>query len=216
MFGVLGGHAALAATNPLPYDLIYVRQPRFGDNTNTIWPEVFHPARLDPGADLMRLHPDGTEELLVAGGNGGVTDPFISFDGKWCYYVLFPDLRQSQLNSQRNNLPLAGCDIWRIHLRTRQTQRLTFQEFTPNTGTGNWHSNNPVNPPAQFNRLGYGILNLGPCPVPGGKIAFTSNRNGYTPPKSFTAPTLQLFVMDDDGENVTPIAPMTIGSALDR
>ena len=67
---------AIAATN-VSYDIVYVRQPRFGDNTNTIWPEVFHPARLDPGADLMLLHPDGSEELLVAGGSGGVTDPFI-------------------------------------------------------------------------------------------------------------------------------------------
>ena len=66
----------------VPYDLVYVRQPRFGDNTNTTWPEVFHPARLDRGADLMLLHPDGTEELLVAGGNGSASDPFISFDGK--------------------------------------------------------------------------------------------------------------------------------------
>jgi hypothetical protein len=207
--------STLAAINPaVPYDLVYVRQPRFGDNTNTIWPEVFHPARLDPGADLMLLHPDGSEEMLVAGGIGGVTDPFISFDGKWCYYVLFPDLRRNQLNNQRDDLPYAGSDIYRIHTRTRAIQRLTFQEFTPNTGAGNWHSNNPVNPPSQFNRLGYGILNLGPCPVPGGKIAFTSNRNGYTPPRNYTSPCLQLFVMDDDGANVTPIAPMTIGSAL--
>jgi hypothetical protein len=204
----------LRAAGAVPYDLVYVRQPRFGDSTNTIWPEVFHPARLDPGADLMLLHPNGTEELLVAGGNGSVTDPFISFDGKWCYYSLFPDLRSSQLNSQREFLPYAGADLYRIHLASRAVQRLTFQEFTPNTAAGNWHSNNPVNPPAQYNRLGYGILNLGPCPVPGGKIAFTSNRNGYTPPRSYTAPTLQLFVMDDDGANVTPIAPMTIGSAL--
>jgi len=119
--------ATLAATNLVPYDIVYVRQPRFGDNTNTMWPEVFHPARLDAGADLMLLHPDGSEELLVAGGNGSVTDPFISFDGKSCYYVFFPDLRASQLNSQRENLPYAGCDIYRIHLRTRAIQRLTFQ-----------------------------------------------------------------------------------------
>ena len=195
------------------YDIIYVRQPRYGNTTNTIWPEVFHPARIDPGADLVLLHPDASEELLVAGGNGAVTDPFISFDAQWCYYVLFPDVRSGQLNGQRGDLPYAGCDIWRIHLRTRQKQRLTFQEFTPNTGTGRWHTN-AVSPPSGFNRLGYGILNLGPSPVAGGKIAFTSNRNGYTPPKGYTNPTLQLFVMDEDGENVTFIAPLNIGSAL--
>ena len=43
---------------------------------------------------------------------------------------------------------------------------------------------------------------------------FVSNRNGFVPPKGYTNPTLQLYVMDDDGSNVTPIAPMTIGSAL--
>jgi len=62
------------------YDIVYVRQPRYGDEVNTTWPEVFHPARLDPGADLVLLHPDGSEEVLVAGGNGGVTDPLVSFD----------------------------------------------------------------------------------------------------------------------------------------
>src|SRR5688572_25952535 len=93
--------SSIVATLAVPYDVVYVRQARVGDNTNTIWPEVFHPARLEAGADLELLQPDGTEEVLVAGGNGGVTDPFISFDGRSCYYVLFPDLRAGQLNSQR-------------------------------------------------------------------------------------------------------------------
>jgi hypothetical protein len=207
--------ATLHAGAPVvPYDIVYVRQPRFGDNQNTTWPEVFHPARLDPGADLMLLHPDGSEEVLVAGGLGGVTDPFISFNGEWCYYVLFPNLQDEELNYQRADLPYEGCDIYRIHLTTREIQQLTHGEFTPNLGAGNWDESNPVNPPSGYNRLGYGILNLGPCPVPGGKVAFTSNRNGYVPTKDFTAPCLQLFVMDEDGENVEFIAPMNIGSAL--
>ena len=196
------------------YDIVYVRQPRFGDSVNTIWPEVFHPARLDPGADLMLLHPDGTEEVLVAGGHGGVVDPTLSFDGQWVYYSYFYDLRPEELNGQRDDLPLAGADIFRIHLGTRRIQQLTSGEFTPNTGAGTWDESNPVDPPAGYNRLGYGILNLGPCPLPGGRLAFTSNRNGLTPQKGFTSPTLQLFVMDEDGGNVTPIAPMTISSAL--
>lgn len=202
------------SSEAIDYDVVYVRQVRFGNTTNTIWPEVFHPARLDPGADLMLLHTNGTEEVLVAGGLGSVTDPFISFDAQWCYYAFFPNLQPAELNYQREYLPYAGSDIYRIHLTTREIQRLTFQEFTPNTGAGNWQTNNPVNPPSQFNRLGYGIINLGPCPLPGGRVAFTSNRNGFWPTKSFTSPTLQLFVMDEDGKNVTPIAPMSIGSAL--
>jgi len=201
------------AQSTIDYDIVYVRQPRHGDDINTTWPEVFHPAQLDPGADLMLLHPDGSEEVLVAGGNGSVTDPFVSFDAQWVYYSLFPDLRPEAINSQRS-LPRRGADIYRIHLATRQIQRLTHGEFTPNTGAGNWDESNPLDPPNSFNRLGYGILNLGACPLPDGRIAFTSNRNGFVPPKGFTNPTMQLYVMDDDGENVTPIAPMTISSAL--
>lgn len=196
------------------FDIVYIRQPRFGDNTNTTWPEVFHPARADLGADLMLLHPDGSEEVLVAGGVGAVTDPYVSFDGEWVYYARFPDLRPEALNGQRDDLPLLGSDLFRIHVASRQIEQLTFGEFTPNTGAGNWDESNPLDPPSAFNRLGYGILNLGPCPLPGGRIAFTSNRNGFVPTKSFTNPTLQLFVMDEDGANVTPIAPMTLGSAL--
>lgn len=199
---------------PVDYDLIYVRQPRFGDNSNTTWPEVFHPARIDPGADLMLRHPDGSEEVLVAGGDGAVTDPFLSFDAQWCYYVLFPNVQQGQLNYQRDDLPYQGCDIYRIHLATREIVRLTDQEFTPNLASGNWDESDPLNNAPGYNYLGYGILNLGPCPLPGGRVAFSSNRDGYLPNKSFTSPCLQLYVMDEDGQNVVRIAPMNIGSAL--
>ena len=208
------GVISAAAASAVAYDVVYVRQPRFGDNANSTWPEVFHPARIDPGADLMLLHPNGTEEVLVAGGDGAVTDPFVSFDAQWVYYAYLYDVHEAQLNYQRDWLPYRGSDIFRIHLATRQIQQLTHGEFTPNTGGGNWNESNPLDPPAGFDRLGYGILNLGPCPLPGGRIAFTSNRNGFWPQKGFTAPTLQLYVMDEDGKNVTPIAPMSVSSAL--
>ncbi len=194
------------------YDIVYVRQVRFGDDVNTTWPEVFHPAKLDAGADLVLLHPDGSEEILVDCMICSVTDPVISFDAQWVYYSLFHDL--TQVNTQRGNLPLLGADIFRLNLATREIQQLTHGEFTPNTGNGNWDESNPLNPSSEFNRLGYGILNLGPMPLPDNKLAFTSNRNGYVPTKGFTNPTLQLFVMDIDGENIHEIAPMTLGSAL--
>ncbi len=206
--------AAAQAVPAVTYDIVYVRQPRFGDTEGTIWPEVFHPARMEPGADLMLLHPDGSEERLVAGGNGAVTDPFVSFDGQWVYYSFFYDVRPEQSNYQRDWLPYAGADIFRIHVPTRVVEKLTHGEFTPNTGAGTWDVTNPLDPAPQYNRLGYGIFNTGPCPLPGGRVAFTSNRNGLWPQKGFTSPTLQLFVMDEDGGNVTPIAPMTVSSAL--
>ncbi|GGZ96815.1 hypothetical protein GCM10008090_01320 [Arenicella chitinivorans] len=194
------------------YDIVYVRQPRFGDFQNTTWPEVFHPGRLDPGADLVLLRTNGTEEILIDCEVCSVTDPFVSFDGQWVFYSLFHDL--TQLNSQRSDLPRLGADIYRINLASRQIEQLTHGEFTPNTGNGNWDERNPLDPASSFNRLGYGILNLGPMPLPGNKLVFTSNRNGFVPTKGFSTPTMQMFVMDLDGANVHAIAPMTIGSAL--
>jgi len=163
---VAGLVAATAApprdAHAVAYDIVYVRQPRFGDTTNTTWPEVAHPASIDPGADLMLLHPDGTEEVLAAGGVGAVTDPFVSFDGRWVYYSFFYDVRPDAYNSQRG-LPYLGADIFRINVATRQIQQLTFSEFTPNTGAGRFDESNPVDPGASFDSLGYGILNLGPA-----------------------------------------------------
>jgi hypothetical protein len=200
-----------ASDGPSEYDIAYVRMPRYGDDGRTYWPEVFHPTRHEPGADLMLLHPDGSEELLVEGGDGSVTDPYVSLDGEWVYYSYFWDLRPERL---RQHLPLAGADVFRIHLPSRRVEQLTFGEFTPNTGAGRWDVTNPVDPGPEYNALGHGVFNTGPCPLPGGRIAFTSNRNGFEPPKGYTTTTMQLFVMDEDGSNVTPIAPMSLSSAL--
>lgn len=205
---------ALAQTPAVNYDIVYVRQPRFGDLQNTTWPEIFHPGRIDPGADLMLLHPDGSEEVLVDCTVCSVTDPMVDFQAQWVYYSLFHDVSVGQLNTQRDNLSRRGADIFRIHLQSRQVQQLTFGEFTPATGAGNFDETNPLDPPPQYNRLGYGILNLGPMPLPGGRIAFTSSRNGLLPTAPYTSPNLQLFVMDLDGSNPEAIAPMTLGSAL--
>ncbi len=208
----VGGLSGTAAAQLIDYDIVYVRQPRYGDTVNTTWPEVSHPGRIDPGADLMLLHPDGSEEVLVdSGGVSSATDPFVSFDGGWVYYSLFYD--PADINTQRS-LSRRGADIFRINLATRVVEQLTFGEFTPNTGAGNFDESNPLNPGSGYDYLGYGILNLGPSPVAGGKIAFSSNRNGFMPPRGHSRPTMQLFVMDEDGGNVTAIAPMNIASAL--
>ena len=98
-----------AGAQPVDYDIVYVRQPRFGDNQNTTWPEIFHPGRIDPGADLMLLHPDGSEEVLVDCTNCSVTDPFISFDAQWIYYALF-----------HARDPTAHP--WRVHAQHRRRQ----------------------------------------------------------------------------------------------
>ena len=128
----LPGTATFASVN---YDIIYVNQPRAGDHAHIKWAGV-NPAKLAVNSDLMLLHPDGSEEVLIDTEHGAITDPFISFDGQWVYYSHFYDLREENLNYQRGNLPKRGSDIYRLHLTTRQIEQLTFQEFTPNTGTG--------------------------------------------------------------------------------
>ncbi|GMU91183.1 MAG: hypothetical protein AMXMBFR4_02410 [Candidatus Hydrogenedentota bacterium] len=202
----------VCAYSQVNYDIVYVRQPRFGDNQHILWPEIGHPARVEAGCDLMLLHPDGSEEVLVAAGAGSVTDPFVSFDGQWVYYAFFHQVDPVGAFS----ISKAGSDIFKINVTTREVVQLTHGEFTPNMGMGIWDVNDPANAPGwAYNSLGHGVINLGPCPVAGGKVAFVSNRNGYMPPKEFyTVPTLQLYVMDEDGSNVLPIAPMSIGSAL--
>ncbi len=103
---------------------------------------------IDPGADLMLLHPDGSEEVLVAGGNGAVTDPFVSFDAQWVYYSYFPDVRAAG-----DQLPARPALRGRRHLPhpprdARRSSGSRFGEFTPNTGAGNFDESNPVDPAA--------------------------------------------------------------------
>jgi hypothetical protein len=96
------------------YDIVYVRAPRYGDDTNTRWPEVFDPISMDPGADLVLLHPDGREEVLVPGGDGSIVDPYVSFDGLWIYFAKFHNLQKNKLNMQRRQggVPVLGSDIY--------------------------------------------------------------------------------------------------------
>ena len=201
-----------AQTNVAPYDIVYVRAPRYGDNTSTKWPEVKDPIQAEPGSDLMLLHPDGTEEMLVPGGNGAVMDPYLSFDAKWIFYAKIHDL--TRVNTQRRKAARSGADIFKLNLETREIVQLTFQEWTPNTGAADWSDNHLSASEKGKNYLGYGIYNLGPCPIPNGKLMFTSSRNSYEPNKGYTFPNLQLFVMDQDGKNVELVGHLNLGSAL--
>src|SRR3954470_15763885 len=69
----------------LNYDIVYIRALRDGDEKHRrYFTEIATPVYMLPGADLMLLHPDGSEEVLVkAGPTESITDPAVSFDGKW-------------------------------------------------------------------------------------------------------------------------------------
>src|SRR5206468_7927098 len=144
----------------LDYDIVYVRAPRKGDAVGTNWPEISNPVFMDAGADLMLLHPDGSEEVLVKSGDGSVTDPVVSFDGEWVYYSHFHDMKGATISQG----PAGGADIYKIHVKSRKIVRLTRQQFTPNTGAGNWSKDYRTAEPGK-NYLGYGVFNTGPCPL---------------------------------------------------
>ncbi len=126
------------------YDIVYVRAPR-GANGKGRWAEVGDPRTMEPGANLMLLHPDGKEEVLVAvEPHESIADPFVSFDGQSVYYVKMHDALKHK-----------GADIYKIHVPTRKTIRLTGQTFTPNTGATDW---------SKTGFPSWGVFNLGPCP----------------------------------------------------
>jgi hypothetical protein len=97
-----------------------------------------------------------------------------------------------------------GSDIYKIHVPTRKIVQLTTQQPTPNTGA--------VAPGKESHPRG--VHHLAPCPVAGGKVVFVSDRNGFRGVREQTQPGLQLFVMDDDGQNVELIGPLNLGTAL--
>jgi hypothetical protein len=198
----------------LDYDLVYVRQPRAGDQVETPWPEVMNAVRQAPGSDLILRRANGSEEVLFAAGHGGVLDPAVSFDGGTVYFSYAPDLRSSALNYQRSDAPLGGFDIYAINVATRALTRLTAQEFDPPSGAVNWSRELLRADPPNSHFLGYGVFNLGAYPLPNGRLVFTSSRDNYLPNRRFAFPNLRLYTMDADGANVTPIGHLNIGSAL--
>ncbi|MBM3997285.1 MAG: hypothetical protein FJ303_24520 [Planctomycetes bacterium] len=150
--------------------------------------------------DLMLLHPDGTEDILVAGGRGAIADPYVSFDAHWVYYTYFHDVAKQG----------AGADVYKVNVKSRKIVRLTRQQWTPNTGVVD-----AKKMPAR------GVYNMHPCPLPGGRLVFISDRDGMKAPRGVQS-ALQLFVMDDpvgkafqpDEQNVEKIGYLNVGQAL--
>jgi hypothetical protein len=181
------------------YDIVYVRARRAGDKVHKrFYTDFSQPVTMEPGADLMLLHPDGTEELLVKGGDGSVTDPMVSFDAQWVYYTHIHNLK----NHSQWSPPRQGADIYKIHLKSRKIVRLTNQKFSPNTGAAPWSADFRT-PQSGKSHIETGVFNMGPCPLPGGRIVFTSNRDGFRPPRGYPAIALQLFVMDDSDTDIS-------------
>ncbi len=192
----------------LDYPIVYVRVPRPYPKEyyqiNHLNQAGLHQTNA-PGAELRLLYPDGRDESLVAvGPQESITDPMVSFDGQWVYFAKFHEMGTKEDAHMTRVRSRRGSDIYKIHVPTRRVVRLTRQERTPNTGAV----------PEGVESHPRGVHNLAPCPVPGGKVVFVSDRNGYRGVREQTQAAVQLFVMDDDGSNVELIAPMNLGGAL--
>src|SRR5262249_42618834 len=181
------------------YDIVYVRAPRTAKSKDgkerlaMVWPDESEPFNMHASTDLMLLHPDGKDELLVAGAPGAIADPYVSFDAQWVYYTHYRDLTGR-----------GGADVSKVNVKTRKVVQLTHQQWTRNMA---------VPKPAKGSSP-EGVYNMHPCPLPGGKVAFVSNRDGVMAPRRGGGLAMQLFVMDDDGANVEKIGHLNLGSAL--
>jgi hypothetical protein len=215
--------------NVVTFDLVYVRAPRYGDNTNAQWLDTVRPTTPDPGADLRLLHPNCTEEVLFPLpaqqslvdrplGNGSVQDPNVSFDGQWIVFTYYHDMSTAATNEQRcqgaHCLSVYGADIYRLNVSTREVARLTRQEFTPNTGNGaDFGGATPTCPAgaAVGNCPKVGVFNVNPAFVATSnlhqpKIVFVSSRNNFIARGAdYDHRALQLFTMSWQGKNVEQI-----------
>ena len=184
--------------------------PRKGDDVGTNWTEISNPLFMDPGADLMLLHPDGSEEVLVAGGNG------LGHRSDGLVRRRMGLLRRSSTTSRARSTTRGGAcrgrhlqdprqdaqdrpaDASAVHAEHRRRQLVeglpharARQELPSATASSTWV--------------------LARCRA--ARSMFTSNRNAFRPPKRLPH-TLQLFVMDDDGGNVECIGHLNLGMAL--
>ncbi len=190
------------------YPIVYVRVPRPYPkeyyNINHLTQAGLHQTNA-PGAELRILYPDGRDESLVAvTPRESIADPVVSFDGQWVYFAKYHHMNTGATASMTQLQSREGADIYKIHVPTRKLLQITAQERTPNTGA--------VPQGTESHRRG--VHNLGPCPAPGGRVVFVSDRNGYRGVRDETEPALQLFVMDEDGSNVEHIGHLNLGAAL--
>ncbi|MBI5136114.1 MAG: hypothetical protein HZA24_02135 [Nitrospirae bacterium] len=223
MAGVPAPARATPAAAGVDYDIVYVRYPRDADTTNVLLPMGELPDGIEPGADLVLLHPDGTRDILVgcrdtpgyqsyqaeanevdargvpasAWPSCSVQDPSVSFNGQWVYYTKYLNV----------NAPARGLAtdafLFKMRIAGPQPERVEVQltsgasRFTHDRYGGNTFPGDDIP---------MGIRDLGATPLPGGDIVFTSNRSGLVPPRQgtlqhLTKPTdllaAQLYRMSD-------------------
>src|SRR5262245_62510895 len=108
------------------YDIVYVRAPRTVKGKDgkvqqaSVWPDASNPENLRASTDLMLLHPNGKEEVLVEGGKGAIADPYVSFDAQWVYYSYFHDERDVRSEEHTSELQSLRHLVCRLLLEKKK------------------------------------------------------------------------------------------------
>lgn len=200
LVGLLFSTFVLAAPQDhgVDYDIVYVRYPAVDPNDPYVTiPQGESAYAIAKGADLMLLHPDGSEEVLVDCTDCSVMDPFISFDGRYVYYSRIDNIPDSNAHN-------AGGFIWKIDLQAsapRPQIQLTFDDGFESTQ----YAGNDASGDFSNRRK---LRDMAPFPISGGKVGFTSNRSGLISSVVNTnaekASVQQIYVIDDhDGSKNT-------------
>ena len=111
--------------------------------------------------------------VLVEGGEGSVADPYVSFDGKGCTTRIFTSANSAQARTSTRSTSSRRRSCGSPFRSSRRTRVRAVHEVPAATGE-----------PADR----WGVFNLGPCPLPGGRVAFVSNRNAFKAPRGYPAP----------------------------
>jgi len=203
------------------YDIVYVRYPRRGDTVHVELADGENPYSIEPGADLMLLHPDGSEEILVdcriegqeeiSGGeaNCSVQDPVISFDGNWVYYSKYVDMGlipSDKLRSAWIRLN-AHSFLFKMALNVPLLERSEIQLTGSESGLGKGFAIEKLSGNTSEDEItDFGIRDLGATLLPDGRLLFTSNREAIVAFRQGVKPSVdavsastasQIFIMND-------------------
>lgn len=170
------------------YDIVAVRMPKQAVQQQEHFQDAFNMSLfIGRGAELVIIHPDGSEELLFSGGpNASATDPFVSYDGRTVYFSLFVD--PEDINPQRF-LSYSPAHIWKVDVATKQATQLTF-----GTSPAFRDSARRIDPR-------YALFDVAPIELPDGRILFLSTRDGqFSVTGRWPAPVF--WRMNPDGSNL--------------
>jgi hypothetical protein len=205
---LLAAAATLAWAAPqdvgIDYDIVYVRYARDGDNNSLTLPSGEQPYYIHKGGDLVLLHPDGSQDILVGcrddadvasylaeqsdtdvNGNPAsawpdcsVQDPVVSVDGEWVYYAKYTNVTAG---SSDNSWIGMGTPTFIFKMKIEGAGTLHQEiQLTNDTASG-YENDRYAGNSFPADRIPSGVRDLGPALLPNGDIVFTSNRSGLIP-----------------------------------